>query len=155
MPSMIGIGEKPMNELKSEDVMEEAECCGYATGCTDCVLAKYDGSPCIVKKALALLSEKDALIKMLDEDRIGWADEAVKLKMQLNEKDAEIERLRSAPALCCCHECEHLERVNGRIVDARCKVTGIAFPKYATERALITPATFSCSEAKSKTEGGR
>lgn len=54
-----------MNELKPEDVMEEAECCGYATGCTDCVLAKYDGRPCIVKKALALLREKDAEIERL------------------------------------------------------------------------------------------
>lgn len=55
----------------------------------------------------------------------------------------------------CCKECAHLERVNGRVVEWRCTVTGVSFPKYATDKALINPATFSCSEAKSKTEGGR
>ena len=55
----------------------------------------------------------------------------------------------------CCIGCKHLERANSRVMEWRCTVTGVSFPKYATERALITPATFSCSEAKSKTEGGR
>ena len=50
----------------------------------------------------------------------------------------------------CCIGCKHLERVNRRIVDARCKVTGIAFPKYATDKALINPATFWCKLAKEK-----
>ena len=29
----------------------------------------------------------------------------------------------------CCRECRHLERVNGRIVDARCRMTNISFLK--------------------------
>lgn len=45
-----------------------------------------------------------------------------------------------------CDGCEHLERVNGRIVEYRCRVTGISFPKYAVDKAMISPSTFSCSE---------
>lgn len=47
----------------------------------------------VCRHALAIIREKDAHINMLDEDRMGWADEAVKAQMQVNEKDAEIERL--------------------------------------------------------------
>ena len=50
----------------------------------------------------------------------------------------------------CCIGCKHLERVNGRIIEFRCPVTGIAFPKYATDKALINPNTFWCKLAKGK-----
>jgi hypothetical protein len=79
-----------MNELKPEDVMMDLECCGYATGCTDCILATYDGSPCAVKKALALLREKDARIEQLLADIRATVEVANK---GAAEKDAEIERL--------------------------------------------------------------
>ncbi len=83
-----------MNELKPEDVMRALECCAEEHCGEWCPF--YDETPCeayLAKAALALLREKDAHIKMLDKDRLGWADEAVKAQMQLNEKDAEIERL--------------------------------------------------------------
>ena len=47
----------------------------------------------VIEDALALLREKDATIKFIHEDRMGWANEAVKAQMQVNEKDAEIGRL--------------------------------------------------------------
>ena len=50
----------------------------------------------------------------------------------------------------CCDRCAYLERVNGRIVDYRCRVTGISFPKYAADKAMISPSTFSCSEGTPK-----
>lgn len=80
-----------MNEPKSEDVMRAMawyEVVGKNIGS---VTVPYNEIQAIAN----LLREKDALIKHLDEDRLGWADEAVKVKMQLNEKDAEIERLKT------------------------------------------------------------
>ena len=92
-----------MNELKPEDVMRALECCKSANT-IDCDGCPYKGTHdakdfyirCrnfLIRDALALLRENDAHIKMLDEDRMGWADEAVKAQMKVNEKDAEIERL--------------------------------------------------------------
>jgi hypothetical protein len=68
---MIGIGEKPMNELKPEDVMRALECCHQPVySCEDC---PYFGttkgnvacSERLAKDALALLREKDAEIERL------------------------------------------------------------------------------------------
>lgn len=76
------------NEMKPEDVMRSLEEWIY----------NFNGTAkqfCALCDAIAILREKDALIKMLDEDRLGWAEEAVKVKMQVNEKDAEIERLKT------------------------------------------------------------
>lgn len=54
---------------------------------------------------------------------------------------------------CCCKECKHLERVNGRIIESRCAVTGISFPKYANDRSMIHPETFSCNQSEKKGGG--
>lgn len=87
-----------MNEMKPEDVMRALECCGNMDSCEkNCPLHSLGGIEyCIhtlMLNALALLREKDAHIKMLHEDRMGWADEAVKAQMQVNEKDAEVKGL--------------------------------------------------------------
>ena len=49
-----------------------------------------------------------------------------------------------------CRECRHLERVNGRIVEYRCCITGVSFNRYGTERAPIDPKTFYCKFADKK-----
>ncbi len=69
-----------MNEMKPEDVMPE----GAIVEALE-LRAPHDA---VCRYTLALLREKDAHIKMLDEDRMGWADEAVKAQMKINEKDA-------------------------------------------------------------------
>ena len=60
------------------------------------------------------------------------------------------EELSELEGRCTCTECRHLERVNGRIIDARCPKTGISFPKYGVERAPIDPKTFYCKFADRK-----
>ena len=105
-----------MNEMKPEDVMMALECCEEKRDCNDCPYKQYHydrstGLQCsdyLRIDALALLREKDALIKHLDEDRLGWADEAVKVKMQLNEKNAEIDRLKSEMKILRCEDCWNL-----------------------------------------------
>ena len=49
-----------------------------------------------------------------------------------------------------CRECRHYEKVNGRIVAARCLMTNISLSKYGTERAPIDPKTFYCKFADQK-----
>lgn len=75
------------------------------------------------------------------------AEEAVKFY-----RNEVVERIKNASAIsmCCCDRCAHLERVNGRIVDYRCRVTGISFLKYAVDKAMISPSTFFCSEGTPK-----
>ena len=104
-----------MNEMKPEDVMRALECCSRNVGsnCPDCPYCSLSpwSTECrlvLAKDALALLREKDALIKHLDEDRLGWADEAVKVKMQLNEKNAEIDYLKSEIKILRCEDCWNL-----------------------------------------------
>lgn len=56
-----------------------------------------------------------------------------------------------------CNQCQHLERVGGRIVQSRCPVTGVTFPapgvscsalgKRGERTAEISPETFSCKRA--------
>ena len=52
-----------------------------------------------------------------------------------------------------CRECRHYERVNGRIVEARCTMTNISFTKYRYDIAPIDPGTFYCKFADAKREG--
>lgn len=72
-------------------------------------------------------------------------------------QDAWEERFVSQPAVPlhsptarCCMECRHLERVNGRIVEYRCRMTNISFAKYGVEVAPINPKTFYCKFADGK-----
>lgn len=51
-----------------------------------------------------------------------------------------------------CKECRHYERVNGRIVAARCLMTNISFTKYRYDIAPIDPTTFFCKFAEEKGE---
>ncbi len=60
------------------------------------------------------------------------------------------EELSELEGRCMCTECRHYERVNGRIVAARCLMTNISFSKYGTERAPIDPKTFYCKFADQK-----
>ena len=92
-----------MNEMKPEDVMRALECCVNGS-CADC---PYDEigtySQCItavMKNALSLLREKDAIIAELTQT-IAEKDAEICVKKKLldkceerfAEKDAEIERL--------------------------------------------------------------
>ncbi len=52
-----------------------------------------------------------------------------------------------------CATCRHYERVNGRIVEARCTMTNISFTKYRYDIAPIEPSTFFCAYATRKGEG--
>ena len=54
---------------------------------------------------------------------------------------------------CTCIECRHRERVNDRIVESRCCLTGISFLKYGVERAPIDPKTFYCKFAEERGVG--
>lgn len=103
-----------MNELKPEDVMMALECCSVYENCDGC--PHFDGVPeddCHYKamaNALALLREKDARIKELEEavgaeftcfvgeqhkvDHCPYGDELARLQKEVAEKDAEIEALR-------------------------------------------------------------
>ena len=49
-----------------------------------------------------------------------------------------------------CATCRHYERVNGRIVDARCTMTNISFTKYRYDIAPIDPETFYCAYAQER-----
>lgn len=53
---------------------------------------------------------------------------------------------------CVCVECRHYERVNGRIVSARCRMTNISFTKFRHDIAPIDPSTFYCRFADRKEE---
>lgn len=105
-----------MNDPKNEDVMRALA--WYE------VVGKNIGSVTVpyneIQALSALLREKDAHIKMLDEDRLGWADEAVKAQMQVNEKDAEIERLNAEI---------------GRLGE-QCRVLTIEYPKITRAEAI-------------------
>ena len=91
-----------MNEMKPEDVMRALECCTRIyrgdTGSYECSLCKYKefGEKCdleLIADALALLREKDALIAKHEAYIDNLNDDKAYLVEQLNEKDAEIERL--------------------------------------------------------------
>ena len=59
-----------------------------------------------------------------------------------------------------CNNCQHLERIGGRIVEARCLALGITFPakgvscaalaRHGERREEISPDTFSCGCALPK-----
>lgn len=97
-----------MNELKPEDVMKALECC-ERRDCERCHYKQRCGDACILYlcgDALALLREKDAAHKELWEERMRiyqdlqeYKAECKKLLEEFNrlidEKDAEIERLRA------------------------------------------------------------
>ena len=114
-----------MNELKPEDVMRALECCTMGVNwCKECPIG--EGERCVThlaEAALALLREKDARIKELEDaqgaeftcfvgephkvDRCPYGDELVKkdsliedyrqelgrARVALNDANAEIERL--------------------------------------------------------------
>ena len=52
-----------------------------------------------------------------------------------------------------CRECRHYERVNGRIVEARCTMTNISFTKFRYDIAPIDPRTFYCAYAQERGAG--
>lgn len=54
------------------------------------------------------------------------------------------------PDQACCRECRQHERVNGKIVDARCRMTNISFTKFRHDIAPIDPSTFYCRFADRK-----
>lgn len=99
-----------MNELKPEEVMKALECCkGGGNACLDCIYfyKSVDTScaPFLIKDALALLREKDALIadyiRQIAEmqRKIACKDDLItfleKHKKAEADKDAEIERLKN------------------------------------------------------------
>ena len=86
-----------MNEMKPEDVMRALECCvnGSCADCPNDEIGTY--SQCItlvMKNALALLREKDALIAKHEAYIDNLNDDKAYLVEQLNEKEAKIERLQ-------------------------------------------------------------
>lgn len=50
----------------------------------------------------------------------------------------------------CCVACKHYEKINGRIVEARCPMTNISFTKYRVDAAPVDARTFFCAFAERK-----
>ena len=111
-----------MNELKQENVKKALELCNTSRSdaCKICPYHEF-GALCHTKRnadALALLREKDARIKELEEaqgaeftcfvgeqhkvDHCPYGDEIVRLQKEVAEKDAEIERLTAYNANLIC-----------------------------------------------------
>ena len=103
-----------LNEPKPEDVVRALECC-ERRNCGMCHYKSKCGDACVLYlcgDAIALLREKDARIKELEEsqgaeftcfvgephkvDHCPYGDEIVRLQKEVAEKDAEIERLQGA-----------------------------------------------------------
>ena len=106
---------KPTNKMKPEDVMRALECCCVYCNCNGCPY--YHGEPeedChykMMKAALALLREKDALIAELTQTNAEKdAEICVKKKLldkceeRFAEKDEEIERLTH---ICHCYALQY------------------------------------------------
>jgi hypothetical protein len=85
---MIGIGEKPMNEMKPEDVMRALELCKSFRDLHACDVCPYfraelaDDESCtnrMVQDALALLREKDADIEVLGAELSRYTENVARM----------------------------------------------------------------------------
>ena len=94
-----------MNELKPEDVMRALEhCADYKSAEVSCVGCPiygrcFDEPNLLEISALALLREKDALIKDLKDNTEVITEMIEMLNNVIEEKDAEIERLQNDLAI--------------------------------------------------------
>ena len=85
-----------MNELKPEVVMKALEHCANAESCIGCGWRGHsDGCiDALMRDALTLLREKDALIEALTKNNADLEKELAETHDLCEEKDAEIERLK-------------------------------------------------------------
>ena len=154
-----------MNELKPEDVMRALVYCTMNGLCTDgCPLFEHRKTNLcgliLNKNALALLREKDARIKELEEaqgaeftcfvgdphkvDHCPYGDELARLHKEVAEKDAEIERLTAYNANLICANTDITNRHKDYVEEAERIARADAITEFAERLKANNPKTVGC-----------